>query len=378
MGEVRKSLGNLVLAALLVAAVQPAEAATVQQVQAVKAERAVKVLQNRDFEGLKSFATRKLLYQSLGPDLAGNEILQAQLAPYREQDQEFLACLTPVVKEPTRTDAKIKTVPTTPVVTEVEPVGTIRETTGGNSEVQSGKTWVEPEQPVSYKVEGEQFNKEDWQLNRHDGLNFGEGHGTIYVGAEINPDFTASGTDAVGYFDFGDTAATRFTGNAVVGLDGKSAIGYRFHRHGYAWSNYYGNATYQDYDANVTSHELDYLYKVAPGLALTAGLHHDKIGIDVTARSGSVSFDNSRVSWTAGLLGRWYLNDWLTFNAAAGAGPKLVRFDVGLGFNVAPNTELYLGYENYLYRSFNIDAGSRSYEAETRISGFNAGLNFRF
>jgi hypothetical protein len=341
--KVRKSLGSLVVAALLVAAVQPVAAATVQQVQAVKAERAVKVLQSRDFDGLKSFATRKLLYQSLGPDLAGNEILQAQLAPYREQDQEFLACLTPVVKEPTRTEA---------------------------------------EQPVSYKVEGEQFNKEDWQLNRHDGLNFGEGHGTVYMGAEINPDFTASGTDAVGYFDFGDTAATRFTGNAVIGLDGKSAIGYRFHRHGYAWSNYYGNATYQDYDANVTSHELDYLYKVAPGLALTAGLHHDKIGIDVTASngnsSGSVSFDNSRVSWTAGLLGRWYLNDWLTFNAAAGAGPKLVRFDVGLGFNVAPNTELYLGYENYLYRSFNIDAGSRSYEAETRISGFNAGLNFRF
>lgn len=355
-----------------------------------KAVRLESVLSQHAYEDLEDKATRELVYKNLGPNLGGSLILQEKMGIYAEQDQALLEKYAQVGRQresgslqKNAEAGEVAGARKTPVT---DMAASIQSYVGADPAAASTKLTEEmsaPKNAAAAKRPPVNINAdiETQPTNETDGLNLDNGKGEFFIGALISPTFTGESSELGN--SGGQNADNDLNAQAILGLGNNLGVSYRYNRNSVNYgANFGGNAG--GYDGSINFHELDLLYKVAPGLAVTAGIGYNDVKDTLTINNvGSVKGTDSRVYPVLGLMGKWQFNPFLSLKASAGWSRQLARYDIGLGLAIAANTDLYLGYSDYNFKDMQmsgsiVDGLPFSVDSNAHVYGFNAGLNFKF
>ena len=138
----------------------------------------------------------------------------------------------------------------------------------------------------------------------------------------------------------------------------------------FAQYNPVGKDSYGGY--GMDTKELNLLYKLNKYTSVFAGYH----------RSGFVGGEYSKSSNTMqiGLIGQQEISPKTTLYGVAGFGNRLVNCEVGLGYQIADNTEVNFSYRykkvNGLYENYGVEGSTYSDDVTAR--GFGLGVTYKF
>jgi hypothetical protein len=129
-----------------------------------------------------------------------------------------------------------------------------------------------------------------------------------------------------------------------------------------------------------TANEFNILYKTDKNFAFFIGLVNAK---------GQMTFSDPRLNFTTKTQNLWQfgavesvpLGDQATAWASAAVGSSnLLNWEIGLGYTIAPNTELNLTYREFRADDFsgNLSDGTAVTVGEAKAKGLGFGVNFKF
>jgi opacity protein-like surface antigen len=186
-----------------------------------------------------------------------------------------------------------------------------------------------------------------------------------------------------------DDSKERLGAGVSYGLGNKFALQYKFldnKSKDYLLYEYsdpfdYGNLTL---NAKLTGHEINVLYQINPNVSAYVGVTRSTAKVTVTENYGpnpgnitdseSLSESQSKNGYQVGLVGQTKLADKLTGWASVSAGNRVNAYEIGLGYDVAKNTELNLFYREVKYKDFNFD----DTKLDVTTKGLGAGVTFKF
>ncbi len=271
------------------------------------------MLRQRDYEDLEDKATWELVYKNLGPDLGGSLILQEKMGIYAEQDQALLEKYVQVGRQresgSLQKNAKAGEVVGARKTLVTDTAASIQSSVGADPAASTKLTeGMSAPKNVAAKRSPVNINAdiETQPTNETDGLNLDNGKGEFFIGALISPTFT--GESSVLGNSGGQNADNDLNAQAILCLGNNLGVSYRYNRNSVNYgANFGGNAG--GYDGSINFHELDLLYKVAPSLAVTAGIGYNDVKDTLTINNvGSVKGTDSRVYPVLGLMGKWQFN----------------------------------------------------------------------
>lgn len=211
---------------------------------------------------------------------------------------------------------------------------------------------------------------------------------TNYDNGKVAIDLSRSISPKIEYSGGNDDTKSRFAGGLTYGLGNKFAIQYKYADNktkNYSLetsiSTYYLKiSTYQQYAA----HEVNVLYQINPNVSAFAGwtkaIAKNNLSLDYGPSSSNITYSeknsvkDSKNGLQMGIIGQTKLADHLTGWASVGAGTKLMSYEVGLGYDIAKNTEFNVFYRYNKYKEFNFGAE----DLDVKTKGFGAGVTLKF
>lgn len=214
--------------------------------------------------------------------------------------------------------------------------------------------------------------------------NYEKGSLALDINTSISPKLELS----VNGMSESDDSKERLGAGISYGLGNKFALQYKYldnKTKEYLVDEYIGSF-YENttLNAKLTGHEINVLYQINPNVSAYVGVTRSTAKITVTENYGptpgnitdseSLSESQSKNGYQVGLVGQTKLADKLTGWASVSAGNRVNAYEVGLGYDVAKNTELNLFYREVKYKDF--DAYSTTVDVTTK--GLGAGVTFKF
>jgi len=133
--------------------------------------------------------------------------------------------------------------------------------------------------------------------------------------------------------------------------------------------NYYFSG-YNAKSAEVTGHEFNVLYQINPNVSAFVGYTRSTGKINWSGYSE----EQSKSGYHVGVIGQTKIADAVTAWASASAGNRLTSYEIGLGYDVAMNTELNLFYRYLKYKDFDV----LGEDVDATIKGLGAGVTYKF
>jgi hypothetical protein len=214
--------------------------------------------------------------------------------------------------------------------------------------------------------------------------NYEKGSTAIDISSSISPKFEISAGGVSG----SDDAKERLGAGVTYGLGNKFALQYTYldnkTKEYLVYENMgfdYENATL---NAKLTGHEINVLYQINPNVSAYVGMTRSKAKVTETDNYGpnpgnitdseSYSESQTKNGYQVGLVGQTKLADKLTGWASVSAGNRVNAYEIGLGYDVAKNTELNLFYREVKYKDFDV------YDTKVDVTtkGLRAGVTFKF
>ncbi|WP_312421844.1 outer membrane beta-barrel protein [Anaerospora hongkongensis] len=214
--------------------------------------------------------------------------------------------------------------------------------------------------------------------------NYEKGSTAIDISSSISPKFEISAGGISGT----DDSKERLGAGVTYGLGDKFALQYKYLDNK---SNTYflevtepGSYERSTDEFQLTGHQLNLLYQLNPNVSAfvgwTRGTAKDKwtykagpdAGDIVERTSGTES--QSKSGYQVGFVGQTKLADNLTGWASISAGNKVNAYEIGIGYDVAQNTELNVFYRQIKYKDFSF--GDVDFDVTTK--GLGAGVTFKF
>ncbi|WP_312201401.1 outer membrane beta-barrel protein [Anaerospora hongkongensis] len=186
-----------------------------------------------------------------------------------------------------------------------------------------------------------------------------------------------------------DDSKERLGAGISYGLGNKFALQYKFldnKTQDYLLYEYSDPFNYDNltFNAKLTGHELNVLYQINPNLSAYVGWTRSTLKATLTENYGpnpgniteseSISDKRSNNGYQVGLVGQTKLADKLTGWASLSAGNKVNAYEIGVGYDVAQNTELNFFYREVKYKDFNYD----DTKLDVKAKGLGAGVTFKF
>lgn len=214
--------------------------------------------------------------------------------------------------------------------------------------------------------------------------NYEKGSLAIDLNTSISPKLELS----VNGMSESDDSKERLGAGISYGLGNKFALQYKYldnKTKEYLVDEYIGSF-YENMtlNARLTGHELNVLYQINPNVSAFAGWTRSTAKVTVTENYGptpgyitdsaSVSDERSKNGYQVGLVGQTKLADKLTGWASVSAGNRVNAYEIGVGYDVAQNTELNLFYREVKYKDFNYD----DTKLDVKAKGLGAGVTFKF
>lgn len=149
---------------------------------------------------------------------------------------------------------------------------------------------------------------------------------------------------------------------------------------GFAFQYKRDNADSKNYtNLGVTAHtelqsnQYNLLYQLNPNVSAFAGLTNTKAQIKSTVQDIDGKND---VGYQVGFIGSVPIADKTTAYGSLGYGNKIEDYEVGLGYEVAKNTELNVGYKDTKFKKLTLQ--DSDYEFDYRANGLTYGLTYKF
>lgn len=136
-------------------------------------------------------------------------------------------------------------------------------------------------------------------------------------------------------------------------------------------------------NAQVTGQQFNLLYQINPNISAFAGWTKSKLKVNSTFEygdgsgplgNGSTTDKESQNGYQVGFIGQTKLADNLTGWALIGAGNKVNAYEIGVGYDLAKNTEFNVFYRQTKYKDF----GDSDDKYDVKTKGLGAGLTFKF
>lgn len=214
--------------------------------------------------------------------------------------------------------------------------------------------------------------------------NYDKGSTTLDINTSISPKIELS----VNGMSESDDSKERLGAGISYGLGNKFALQYKYldnKTKEYLVDEYIGfdyeNTTL---NAKLTGHEINVLYQINPNVSAYVGMTRSTAKVTVTENYGpnpgnitdseSASESQSKNGYQVGLVGQTKLADKLTGWASVSAGNRVNAYEIGLGYDVAKNTELNLFYREVKYKDFDFD----DTKLDVTTKGLGAGVTFKF
>ncbi len=185
-----------------------------------------------------------------------------------------------------------------------------------------------------------------------------------------------------------DDAKNRLGAGITYGIGNRLALQYKY-ADNKTKDYFYEETTPSDYNnetdsVQIFAHELNVLYQVNPNFSAFVGLtktsaklnwshnYGPNSGNIIDSQSGTVK--QSQNGYHVGFIAQTKLADKVTGWASASAGNKLTAYEVGVGYDVAKNTELNVFYRNNKYKKNELDG----VEFDVTTKGLGAGVTVKF
>lgn len=207
-----------------------------------------------------------------------------------------------------------------------------------------------------------------------------QGKVTVDLAMELSPTFN---TDSAGTTIKHD-GESQFKGGATVGLGHNFALQYQYSKNKMkeVVSRGANNSGTETDNGEVTSNEVNLLYKVSPNLSAYIGNQHvngsmnfDFVFDDPANGSIHTAIDSSKNYAQAGVIVQQELSKQLTGWASVGIGPDLTDYKIGLAYKVNKNVDFDVYYSDTNYRSFANYAGT---DYDMKLKGVNMGVSLKF
>lgn len=140
--------------------------------------------------------------------------------------------------------------------------------------------------------------------------------------------------------------SSSLSGAITTGLGGDFALQYKYNN-------------YKTDDPTVKSQEFNLLYKLDKGLAVFAG--------DVR---NEMTYTNTVNGLQVGLIGTVPIAERTNAYGIVGTGNKINSYEVGIGYQIAKNTELNVAYRDAKFKDF--DSG------DVTVKGMSYGISYKF
>lgn len=210
--------------------------------------------------------------------------------------------------------------------------------------------------------------------------NYDQGNVAIDLSLSISPDIKMENSTDSYKLD----AKNRLSTGITYGLGNKLAVQYKYadnkSKDDVYISPFGAGYLKQTASVGIEAHELNLLYQVNPNFSAFVGWTRATVKFngasewnDYVGNAGSVSGKESQSQngYQVGVIGQTKLADNLTGWASLGAGNKILAYELGVGYDIAKNTELNLFYRHAKYKDFN-DSGN----AITKGLGLGVTLKF--
>lgn len=192
---------------------------------------------------------------------------------------------------------------------------------------------------------------------------YSQGKVALDLSVRSSNDVTADGTD----FD-GKTSNVNY--GVTVGLGNKFAFQYK-----------QDNADAKDkYDSvgvnghpELGSNQYNVLYQLNPNVSAFVGLTNTQ----PTLKSTFGSQDGKHTTgYQVGVIGTVPLGDKTTAYASLGYGDQIEDYELGLGYAVAQNLELNVGYKDTKFKKLNMNQGDSDFDYKAH--GLTYGVTYKF
>lgn len=207
--------------------------------------------------------------------------------------------------------------------------------------------------------------------------NYDKGSLAIDLNTSISPEMESGGTV---------DAKSRLGAGITYGIGNKMALQYNYSDNkSKSFPDWFEVGSY-DADgfatAQVTGHQLNVLYQINPNVSAFAGLTRSKLKYSgsyvLSDGSGpigtlSASATQTENGYQVGFIGQTQLSEKLDGWALISAGNRVNAFEIGLGYEVAKNTDFNVFYRQTKYKDFGVDES-----VDVKMKGLGAGLTFKF
>jgi len=125
-------------------------------------------------------------------------------------------------------------------------------------------------------------------------------------------------------------------------------------------------------NAQLIGHELNVLYQIDPNVSAFVGYTRSTGKINFAG--SNLSENQSKSGYHVGIIGQTRITDDVTAWASVSAGNRVTGYEIGIGYDVAQNTELNLFYRHTKYKDFN----ALKMDVDFTTKGLGAGVTFRY
>jgi hypothetical protein len=214
--------------------------------------------------------------------------------------------------------------------------------------------------------------------------NYEKGSLAIDLNTSISPKVEID----VGDLSASDDAKNRLGAGITYGIGNKLALQYKFSDN--KTKDYFYEETGPGYyengreNAQIAAHELNVLYQINPNVSAFVGLTRTNAKVNWSYNYGPNSGNiidsesgkekQSQNGYQVGFIAQTKLAENVTGWASASAGNKVTSYEIGVGYDVAKNTELNLFYRNNKYKDFDVDG--TNFDVTTK--GLGAGVTVKF
>lgn len=208
--------------------------------------------------------------------------------------------------------------------------------------------------------------------------NYEKGNMAVDLNISLSPDVDISGIDL--------DAKSRLGFGMTYGIGDKLALQYKYadnktkdYSYLDVWSGGYESGSV---NAQLSGHELNVLYKIDPNVSAFAGLTRATAKLNASylyvdsfgSSSEDISYKQSKSGYHVGIIGQTKISDNLTGWASVSAGNRITGYELGVGYDVAKNTEVNLFYRHTKYKDFNIEGD----KFDVTTKGLGAGVTLKF
>jgi len=192
---------------------------------------------------------------------------------------------------------------------------------------------------------------------------YSQGKVAIDLSVRSSNDVTDNGTSY-------DGKDTNFNYGVTVGLGNKFAFQYK-QDNADAKDKYWG-AGYSDH-SEVASNQYNVLYQINPNVSAFVGLTNTKPTYKYTGNSHD---GKNTTGYQVGVIGTVPIGDKATAYASLGYGDQIEDYEFGLGYAIAQNLELNVGYKDTKFKKLNWNVGGSDFTYKAH--GLTYGVTYKF